>query len=149
MKILFDTNIVLDLMLDRKPFSENAAKLFSKVETGELTGFLGATTITTIHYLASKIVGKEKAQEEIQKLLMIFEIAPVNRLVLEDATKTELPDFEDAVLHEAGNHVGVNAIVTRDLKGFKGGKLPVYSPDEFLNELSFVEKESELGFPKE
>jgi predicted nucleic acid-binding protein len=142
MKILFDTNIILDLMLDRKPFSETAAKLISTVETGEVIGALGATTITTIHYLAVKTVGKEKALQEIQKLLSIFEIAPVNRLVLEKAIKTGLSDFEDAVLYEAGKQIRAEAIVTRNPDDFKVSDLSVYLPDELLKIIVFLNKAS-------
>ena len=59
MKILFDTNVVLDVMLDREPFSESACQLFSIVEQGEAVGFISATTVTTIHYLASKVLGRK------------------------------------------------------------------------------------------
>jgi predicted nucleic acid-binding protein len=64
-KILFDTNIILDVLLDREPYSDLATKLLSRVEKKELKGFLGATTITTIYYLASKVAGKKK---QIRKL---------------------------------------------------------------------------------
>ena len=67
MRILFDTNVILDVLLDREPFSTTAAKLFSKVETGEITGYVCATTITTIHYLARKVIGTGSAMEEINK----------------------------------------------------------------------------------
>jgi predicted nucleic acid-binding protein len=89
-KILFDTNIILDILLDRKPFSDLAVKLVSKVEKKEIKGFLGATTITTIYYLASKVAGKKKADREISKLLSIFQIAPVNNSVLEEAIKAHI-----------------------------------------------------------
>jgi len=79
MKILFDTNVILDLLLDREPWAEPVAQLFTKVERGDLLGCICATTLTTIYYLASKAVGKKIAQKEIQKLLVLFEIAPVNR----------------------------------------------------------------------
>lgn len=130
MRILFDTNVVLDVLLDREPFSTTAAQLFSKVETRDLSGYVCATTVTTVHYLASKVVGANRAQEEIRKLLTLFEIAPVNRLVLEAALAAQFTDFEDAVVHEAALHVGAQGIVTRDIPGFKRAKIPVYSPEE-------------------
>lgn len=136
MKVLFDTNVVLDVMLDRKPFVKVAAQLFSRVETGGITGFLGATTITTIHYLATRTVGSNQALIEIGKLFKLFEIAPVNRAVLESAILLRFSDFEDAVLHEAAYHVGVDSIVTRDLKGFEQSLLSVYSPEELTKILN-------------
>lgn len=132
MKVLFDTNVVLDVMLDRKPFAESAARIFSMVESGKMTGFLGATTITTIYYLAMKAVGSEKARLEVKKLFKLFEVAPVNRAVLENAANLNFPDFEDAVLHEAARHAGVQTIITRNAEDFKKAKLPIHSPEEFL-----------------
>lgn len=135
MKILFDTNIILDVLFDREPFSDLATKLFSRVEKKELEGFLGATTITTIYYLASKVAGKKRADQEIAKLLSIFQVAPVNEFVLDEAIKSRFGDFEDAVLHEAAKQVGVQGIVTRNLKDFKKAILSIYSPEELYKML--------------
>ncbi|MCB2262901.1 MAG: PIN domain-containing protein [Candidatus Thiosymbion ectosymbiont of Robbea hypermnestra] len=140
MKILFDTNIILDVMLDRKPFSDSAAKLVSKIEKQELKGFLGATTVTTIFYLAAKVAGRKKAKEEIGKLLSIFEIAPVNRTVLAEAVELQFDDYEDAVLHEAAKQAGLQGIVTRDTKDFQSSTLPVYSPEELKMFLSMIKR---------
>jgi len=120
----------LDLLLDREPFVESAAALLSRVEAGEIEGCVGATTITTIHYLASKVVGAKQALLAIRKLLSIFEVAPVHRPVLEAALDSGFDDFEDAVLHEAALQVSAQAIVTRDPADFKRAALPVYSPRE-------------------
>ena len=136
MKVLFDTNVVLDVLMEREPFVTNADRLLSKVEVGEIDGLLGATTITTIHYLATKVVGKEKARKELSKLLSLFEIAPVNRSVLEAAIESNFADFEDAVLHEAARHADAQAIVTRNPGDFKKAELTVYSPEELVSLLS-------------
>jgi hypothetical protein len=87
-------------------------------------------TITAVHYLAAKAVGAARAQEEIGKLLRLFEVAPVNRQVLEAALSAGFSDFEDAVIHEAACHAGAEAIVTRNAKDFKRPRIPVYSSDE-------------------
>jgi predicted nucleic acid-binding protein len=134
-KILFDTNVVLDVMLDRVPFAEPASELMSLVESKKISGLLCATTVTTIHYLSTRVLGSAKAQNQIRDLAMLFEIAPVNRTVIEHALVSKFSDFEDAVLYQAARHAGAKAIVTRDLKGFKESELPVYSPDEMLTAL--------------
>jgi len=136
LKILLDTNIVLDVFMDRMPFSDTAVELFSKVEAGAIIGYLCGTTITTVYYLASKILGAARAQEEIKKLLSLFEVAPVNRLVLESALVVDFNDFEDAVIHEAACHVGADAIVTRNLKDFKKSRISVYTSDELVRILN-------------
>lgn len=136
MKLLLDTNIVLDLLMDRMPFSVHAVELFSKVENGAIIGYLCGTTITTVYYLAFKTVGAPRAREEIRNLLNLFEVAPVNRHVLESALIADFNDFEDAVLHEAACHVGVEAIVTRNQKDFKKSRIPVYSSEEMAKILA-------------
>jgi len=136
LKILLDTNIVLDLLMDRMPFSDTAVELFSKVEDGTIIGYLCGTTITTVYYLASRTLGAARAQEEIRKLLSLFEVAPVNRLVLESALVVDFNDFEDAVIHEAACHVGADAIVTRNLKDFKKSRIPVYTSEELASILT-------------
>jgi len=136
LKILFDTNIVLDVLMDRLPHSDVAVELFSRVEEGSLIGYLCGTTIPTVVYLAAKTVGAERAQEEIKKLLSLFEVAPVNRHVLESALELDFKDFEDAVLHEAACHIGADAIVTRNQKDFKKSRIPIYSSAEMVKILT-------------
>ena len=135
MKVLFDTNVILDVLLDREPYSEQASFLLTKVETSEIDGFLCATTITTIHYLIRKVLGKKVACQHIRSLLSLFTIAPVNRQVLEKAADSKFKDFEDSVLHEAACHAGAKYIVTRNTSDFKNSQLPVFEPLEFISAL--------------
>ena len=140
--MLFDTGVVLDLLLDRLPHSEAAAGLFSRVESGTITGCLCATTVTTIHYLATKVVGAKRSREEVQKLLSIIEIAPVNRTVLEGALRGQFCDYEDAVIHEAALQVESTAIVTRNVGDFKRYSIPIYSLMELTDMLRSNEGDS-------
>ncbi|MFX0140427.1 MAG: PIN domain-containing protein [Candidatus Hodarchaeota archaeon] len=144
MKIIFNANIVLDVTLDGKPFSLTAAKLFLKVESKELVGLLGATIITTIHYIARKTVGTEKARNEIEKLFKLCEIAPIDKSILESTMKSKIKDLKDVVLCEASKNVGVDAIVTRNPIDFKHGTLPVYLPEELLKKLNEEKKKIKL-----
>jgi predicted nucleic acid-binding protein len=132
LRVLFDTNVVLDLLLDRAPFVEASEQILSRVEAGELSGYLCATTVTTIHYLAAKALGARRALAEVRKLLALFEIAPVNRPILESSLESDFSDFEDAVLHEAARQVGVDAIVTRNRSDFRRALLPAHSPEEMI-----------------
>jgi predicted nucleic acid-binding protein len=132
LRVLFDTNIFLDLLMDRAPFAEAAVELFSRAEEGTISGYVCSTSITTIYYIASKAVGAVRAKAEIKKLLNLFEVAPVNRAVLESALMANFGDFEDAVIYEAACHSGVEAIVTRNQKDFKKSKISVYSSAELV-----------------
>jgi predicted nucleic acid-binding protein len=135
-KLLVDTNVVLDVLLDRSPFSGPATRVFSRVERGDIAGHLGATTITTVHYLAAKAIGKTDADRAVEKLLVLFDVAPVTRTVLQSALSLGFSDYEDAVLHETARHAGLDGIVTRDTTGFRRATLSVYRPDELLQMLA-------------
>jgi predicted nucleic acid-binding protein len=126
LKFLVDTNVVLDLMLDRMPFADDAALLFEQAEHGNISVVLCCTTITTIHYIAAKTIGARKAKRAVGRLLSLCEIAPVGRAVLEDALAAEFPDFEDAVLAAAARGAEADAIVTRNAKDFRKAGIPVY-----------------------
>lgn len=138
MNILFDTNVVLDVLLDREPFAADAATLLSKVEQNQISGYLCASTVTTIHYLIAKSLGSQEAVCHIQSLLSLFNVAPVNRGVLEQALAASFSDFEDAVLHAAACHAGVQSIVTRNVRDFSKATLPVFTPVELINALQVL-----------
>ena len=135
MRVLFDTNVVLDVLLDREPYVEAASYLFSQVEQGELVGSICATTVTTVYDLTAKALDGARAVHNVQTLLMLFEVATVNRAVLEAALTAEFSDFEDAVIHEAARHTAAGAIVTRNARDFAKASIPIYVPDELMKML--------------
>jgi len=130
LKILFDTNIVLDVLLCRAKFVELSANLFAATENQQITGFLSATTITTLDYLISKTSTRKKARAQIQNLLKIFKIADVNSTVIENSLKSDFRDFEDAVQYFSGKFCKVNGLVTRNIKDYKVAQYPIYLPSE-------------------
>lgn len=132
MKVIIDTNVVLDVLLYREPFVNAAVDIFCLVEESHIEAYLCATTITTIDYLLSQSLPGSKARDALQKLISLFEIATVNRSVIERALISKIKDFEDAVLTEAGQMVGANAVITRNTKDFAGASLKVFEPSEFL-----------------
>jgi predicted nucleic acid-binding protein len=134
-RILLDTNVILDLLLDRKPFSAAAAQVTGAVEMSDVEGFLCATTVTTIDYLLNQSLSQSEAKTALKGLLDVFEIAPVNRPVLEQALRSHITDFEDAVLEQAAHLMSVDVIVTRNGKDFKKSSLPAMDPMEFLSAL--------------
>jgi len=139
-RVLFDTNVVLDLLLDREPFVREALYLFTRVERSELVGLLCATTVTTVHYLLSRALERREALGHVRTLLSLFEVAPVNRVVLEDALALGFSDFEDAVIYSAALHAGADSVVTRDIAGFKKTRIPIYTPEELVGILEELGK---------
>jgi predicted nucleic acid-binding protein len=132
MKLVIDTNVVLDLLLNRPPFADTASAVFTQIESGLHSACVCATTITTVHYLAHKNLGDKQARKHIQQLLTLVEVAPVTRSVIDQALHSPLKDFEDAVLVQSAHLAGAQAIITRNSKDFQGGPLRVYTPLEWL-----------------
>jgi predicted nucleic acid-binding protein len=139
MKVVFDTNVVLDFVYDREPDSSYAARLFTAAEERKIEGYLGAITVTTIHYLTTKLTGPRESKHLIKNLLDIFLIAPVNDLILKDAFESDWNDFEDAVLHQSAVHADIGFIVTRNTKDFKKANIPVYTPRDMLKAWSSMD----------
>lgn len=118
MKVVFDTNIILDVLLIREPHFQNSAILFDAVVDKSIQGYLCATSITTIDYLIAKDKGKQKARELVTILLDLFSITEVNKNVLTKAVLSDFSDFEDAVLYYSAIGINVDALVTRNKKRF-------------------------------
>ena len=136
MKALFDTNVILDLFLEREPFVEGAIQAVALVETSKLEGFLCATTVTTLDYVLSQSLPQKEAKLAFRRLLGLFEIAPVNRSILDQAMDSSVKDFEDAVLEQSALLVSADVIVTRNLKDFKKSKVPAFDPLTLLSSLN-------------
>lgn len=130
MKILFDTNIILDLLLARKPLYIDALKLISAAETSVISVYLCIPTLTTIQYLIMKTLSKSESKKHIKKILSIFNITPINKIVLERAIDSTISDFDYAVINESAIISGLDDIVARNTKDFRKSKLSIYGPAE-------------------
>jgi len=132
MKICFDTNVVLDVLLRREPFAKDSAAVLSMVESTLHTGLLCATTLSNLHYLAKRPLGEARARQAMADCLQLMDLAHVSRPVLDAAVKAPMSDFEDAVLAHAAHHAGAHAIITRNLRDFAHSPVRAYTPDQFL-----------------
>jgi predicted nucleic acid-binding protein len=128
-RILFDVNVVLDVLLDRKPHAEASAAVWAAVETGMAEGLLAAHAVTTIHYLVRKETGAAKARGIVSAILRVFGIAAVNSAVIQEALQLSCSDFEDAVTAAAARLAGCDYVVTRDPKGFRGSPVRPLTPE--------------------
>ena len=129
---LVDTNVVLDVLLDRRPHSEASAAVWAAVETGAAKGLIAAHAVTTIHYLIRKELGVARARRTVSAILRVFGVALVDATVLQEAVHLSFGDFEDAVAAAAARTAGCDFIVTRDPKGCRGSPVPPVTPEAFL-----------------
>jgi predicted nucleic acid-binding protein len=131
-RILFDTNIVLDVLLDRQPHVESSAAAWAAVETGISEGMLSAHAVMTIHYLARKELGDIKTRRIISAILRVFGIATIDGRVVQEALQLPFSDFENAVTAAAARSAGCEFIVTRDPKGFRGSPVRCLTPEAII-----------------
>src|SRR5665213_4259924 len=136
MKVLFDLNVVLDLLLDRAPWAQDAKALVAHVLAGRIDGYVCATAIPTLFYIARKSVGTDGALLTVTRCLAAFEIIAIGRSTLERASQMGGRDFEDNVHAAAAVEAAIDLIVTRDPAGFAGAPLPFFSPAELVAQLS-------------
>lgn len=133
MRVLIDTNITLDFLLQREPFFQDAELLFQAIATEQIDGYVTATTLTDIFYIARKHTSSiELARQAVSEILTAMVICPIDRAVLESALDANLPDFEDAVQIFSAIAQKLDAIATRDTKGFASSPIPVLSVQELL-----------------
>ena len=138
MKVLFDTNVVLDVLLARKDFVAHSAQVVGWAESRKIDGYLSAISLPTLDYLVAKAVDRKRARQEIRKLLVIFSIAEVNAKVLELSACSAFQDFEDAIQYYCAECCGAQALVTRNPKDYRSATLPVYTPEELIALLADV-----------
>jgi predicted nucleic acid-binding protein len=118
-KFLVDTNVVLDVLLDRHPHVGGSVTVWAAIESGSAQGLLAAHAVTTIHYLVRKELGIARAKRTISAMLKVFGVATVDGAVIQLALELPLSDFEDAVTVAAAQFAGCDYIVTRAPKGFR------------------------------
>lgn len=141
MKVLFDTDVLLDVLLDREPFAEASAQLLSLVELARIAGGVASTSVTTIYYLMRKSLGAARTRRAVEDLLSLLEVAPVNRIVLTQAVASKIADFEDAVIAHAAHESQSDVIATRNVKDFKHSPVPAQRPDDILAAIAASESE--------
>lgn len=134
MRILIDTNVVLDWLLRREPHYNNAKLILHLSEKRQIHGFISASAITDVFYTVSKVFkSKEKARELLNNLFGAINIAMVDDSTIKNAFNLEWRDFEDSVQYMVGKNIDANYIVTRNANDFANSKIKAISPEDLLN----------------
>jgi len=129
-EVLFDINIILDVLAKREPHFEASARAWAAVETGQINGFLAAHSITTLFYLLNKHTGRKQAHQALQKLLQVFAVTPVDEVVIREALALGWSDFEDAVQASSAVQAGIDYLVTRNERDFETGVVRLLKPGD-------------------
>jgi hypothetical protein len=131
-KVLFHLNVILDVLQRREPFYDMSARSLAAAETGLLEGWVAAHSLTTLFYLLARYQSAEQARVALTDLLSFLSVAAIDQTVIEQALNLPYPDFENAVQMMAAVRSGVQYLITRDVRDYGMGPLPVLQPAELM-----------------
>ena len=137
-KIFVDTNIIVDLIADRKPFSKFAIDIFCKAEENKIKLYTSSHSIATTHYLLKKYIEEKELRNVLYNLLDFVQVIQVDADIIKKGLKSKHKDFEDAIQMLCAYSIdNMDCIVTRNIKDFRDCEILVFSPDELVNKLNF------------
>jgi predicted nucleic acid-binding protein len=131
MRILLDTNIVVDIISKREGY-EDSLKTLKYCEIKRADGFVSAQTVTDLIYILRKYIAPENARSAVRTLLAVVDVADVLKSDISTAFASEMKDFEDAVQASCAARIKADYIVTRNIKDFDKSPIPALLPSEML-----------------
>lgn len=135
MRVLLDTNVLLDVLLNRDPWVVESSAVWQASDEGKIAGYIMACAVADIFYIARRLVAPETARMAVRICLDAFEVCPVDRQTLERAETLSGSDFEDNLQIACADIAGLEVIVTRDKSGFQSASIPILTPAELLTQL--------------
>ena len=133
--IFIDTNIMIDLLGERKPFYENAAKIVSLADKNKIKLFVSAVSFSTSSYVLSKHYAAENVKDKLRKFKIISKICDLTESTIEKGLNSKFNDFEDSLQYFCALENDCNVLITRNIKDFKESLIPILTPDDFLKTL--------------
>lgn len=135
MRVLIDTNVILDVFCNRSEFVEDSSRVWKYCEVNQIEGYISALSVPNIVYILRKELTPQKTHQLIQQILMIFDVIDLKSSDLKNAAEMLSSDFEDAVQMCCANRIKADYIVTRNIRDFKESKVPALKPSEFLERM--------------
>lgn len=133
MRVLVDTNVLIDVIAARQPYYADSAALWTLAEQDRITGFVSAISFTNIFYVVRRLQDAKAARKAILLIRDIFQVAVCDQQIINQAIAARINDFEDAVQYVSAIRVAANCLVSRNPAHFpKTGDCPVLTPGEFL-----------------
>ncbi len=135
MKVLIDTNVVLDVLCKREGFYEDAARIMKYCEVNKITGVISALTIPNIVYIMRKELDAQKTRDVIEKLQLVFTVADLKADDIKKALSMDFKDFEDALQSACASRIKADYIITRNIRDFANSKVTAIKPTELLERI--------------
>lgn len=133
MKLLIDTNVVLDVLLRREPFFRTAAEVLSLTQRDEVREYVSASAITDIYYIANKqMKDRDAVRDLLKRLLMIVSVAAVSEWEIQNALNLAWGDFEDSVQYSVALLNEMDGIVTRNPSDYQEANMRIWLPEQTL-----------------
>lgn len=137
MKLLIDTNVILDVLLKREPFFREGAEVLRLVWRDDVTEYISATTITDVYYIAYRQTRDRKiVMDLLGKLLTVLSVATVSEQEIKNALALDWKDFEDSVQYSSALFNEMDGIVTRNPSDYERADIPVWQPEQLLQRLA-------------
>lgn len=131
-KVFIDSDVVLDFLTKREPFSVEAMQLFNLAAKGKLKLYLSSLSVNNINYIVSKLESVQKSKQKLIALLDLVEILPVGKSTIKKSLFSDFKDFEDELQNFCAQEGKLDTIVTRNIKDYVSSELIVQNPKEFL-----------------
>lgn len=131
-KVFLDSDVILDLLLERQPYHHSITLLFEKVKSGEINLFTSSICILNINYILRKSYSRDNVREILNKFLPFIKVLSVDSGVIYSSLNSDFIDFEDGVQYYCSLNNEISEIITRNIKDYKPSKIPVLTPIEFL-----------------
>lgn len=132
-RVFLDTNIIVDLIADRRPFSKYAIQIFQKAESKELELFTSSHSIATTHYLLKKYLEEKELRDVLYNLLDFVNVVAVDEGIIKKGFRSKHKDFEDSIQILCASSIEkIDCIVSRNTKEFKESEVPAFNPDEII-----------------
>jgi len=135
MKVLIDTNIILDVLSNRKEFVDDSSKVFKLCEIKRIIGYVSALSIPNLVYILRKELNKDKVKNLVEKLMLIFDIVELKEEDIKQATELNFTDYEDAIQSCQASRLKLDFIITRNIKDYKNSKVKAVNPSELLENI--------------
>lgn len=132
MKVLIDTNILLDVLCKRSEFLDTSERIFTLCEVNKISGYISALSVPNIMYVMRKELEPKNIKTILHKLMLIFNIAELTAEDLKKAADMNFRDYEDALQSACASRIHADYIVTRNTKDFKASKVTAIKPIELL-----------------
>lgn len=136
MKILIDTNVILDVLLKREPFYHDGAKILNLAKRDDIALFVSASAITDIYYIANQTLrNKMEIKTLLSNLLKVVSVASVSEDMIKNALELPWKDFEDSVQYSVAVLQKMEGIVTRNVNDYKEAEIDIWTPEELLQRM--------------